>query len=364
MRAFVEVNLKAIANNIALVRSKTPSQILAVVKADAYGHGLVPVAKCAVDSGANWLGVALLEEALTLRESGIKAPIISWLTPPSSDFKLAIQSNIDLSIPSLKHLELIVAASKAVGQRARVHIEIDTGMTRGGLLGEWEEFLIAIKGADVEVIGFWSHFARADEPGQIANQNQLNEFESKLAQLQEIGINPKYIHFANSAATLTNPISHKDIVRLGISMYGLTPDINTLGSSIDLDLEPVMTLKAELQLVKRVPAGSAVGYGATEKTARDTKLAIVAMGYADGIPRSTSNKAGVFVGGAKAPIIGRVSMDQFVVDLGPDSNAQTGDIAEVFGVFGYSVDDWASAAGTINYEIVTRIAARVPRIYA
>ena len=364
MRAFVEVNLKAIANNISLVRSKTSAQILAVVKADAYGHGLVPVAKCAVESGASWLGVALLEEALSLRENGIKAPVIAWLTPPSSDFKLAIQSNIDLSIPSLKHLELVVAAGKAVGQRPRVHIEVDTGMSRGGLLGEWEEFLIAIKGAEVDVVGFWSHFARADEPEEIANKNQITDFEKKLAQLQEIGINPKYVHFANSAATLTNSGSHKDIVRLGISMYGLSPDVNTLGSSSNLDLEPAMTLKAELQLVKRVPAGSPVGYGATEITTRDTKLAIVAMGYADGIPRCTSNSAGVFVAGSKAPIIGRVSMDQFVVDLGPDSSAQTGDIAEVFGSLGYSADDWASAAGTINYEIVTRIAARVPRIYA
>lgn len=364
MRAFVQVDLAAIKNNIALVRSKTSSQILAVVKADAYGHGLVPVAKCAIESGASWLGVALLEEGLTLRESGIKAPIISWLTPPSSDFKKAIQSDIDLSIPSLKHLELIVAAGKAVGKRPRVHIEIDTGMSRGGLLGEWEEFLIAIKGAEVDVIGFWSHFARADEPDQVANVNQLTQFESKLVELQGVGINPEFIHFANSAAILTNPPSHKDIVRLGISMYGLSPDVKTLGSSINLELEPAMTLKAELHLVKRVPAGSPVGYGATQVTSRDTKLAIVAMGYADGIPRSTSDSAGVFVAGAKAPIIGRVSMDQFVVDLGPESTAQTGDIAEVFGALGYSADDWASAAGTINYEIVTRIATRVPRIYA
>ena len=363
MRAYVEVNLKAIKNNIALVRGKTSAQILAVVKADAYGHGLVPVAKCAIESGASWLGVALLEEAITLRESGISTPIISWLTPPSSDFKKAIELDINLSIPSLKHLELIVAAGKAIGKRPRVHIEIDTGMGRGGLLGEWAEFLIAISGAEVDVVGFWSHFARADEPDEIANSNQLAEFESKLAELIGIGINPKYIHFANSAATLTNSKSHKDIIRLGIAMYGLSPDVNSLGTSTQLDLETAMTLKAELHLVKRVPAGSPIGYGATESTARDTKLAIVSMGYSDGIPRCTSNSTGVFVGGAKAPIIGRVSMDQFVVDLGPDSNAQSGDIAEVFGGLGYSVDDWASAAGTINYEIVTRIASRVPRIY-
>lgn len=364
MRAVVEVNLKAIAKNIALIKSGTSAQILAVVKADAYGHGLVPIAKCAIQSGATWLGVALLEEALTLRKSGVTAPLIAWLTPPGEDFKVAIASNIDLSIPSLKHLELVVAAGKAIGKRPRVHIEIDTGMGRGGLLGEWQEFMIAIKGADVEVIGFWSHFARADEPNEVANVKQLQEFEVKLAELREHGISPKYIHFANSAATLTNPTSHNDIIRFGIAMYGLSPDIKTLGSSQALGLEPAMTLKAQVHLVKRVPAGSPVGYGGTEKTSRDTKLAIIAMGYSDGIPRNTTSAAGVFVAGAKAPIIGRVSMDQFVVDLGPDSNAKTGDIAEVFGPLGYSIDDWAAAAGTINYEMVTRIATRVPRIYA
>ncbi|TSA21690.1 MAG: alanine racemase [Actinomycetales bacterium] len=364
MRAVVEVNLTAITNNIALIKGETSAEILAVVKADAYGHGLIPVAKCAIQSGATWLGVALIEEALTLRQSGVTAPLIAWLTPPSADFKAAINSNIDLSIPSLRHLELVVAAGKAIGKTPRVHIEVDTGMSRGGLLGEWQEFLIAIKGADVEVIGFWSHFARADEPDEIANKKQLQEFEAKLTELREHGINPKYVHFANSAATLMNPNSHNDIIRLGISMYGLSPDVKTLGSSQSLNLKPAMTLKAEVHLVKRVPAGSPVGYGGTEKTSRDTKLAIITMGYSDGIPRNTTSAAGVFVAGAKAPIIGRVSMDQFVVDLGPDSDAKTGDIAEIFGPLGYSIDDWAEAAGTINYEMVTRIATRVPRIYA
>ena len=364
MRAFVEVNLNAISNNIKLVKSKVQAEILAVVKADAYGHGLVPVAKCAIDAGATWLGVALLEEAISLRESGIKVPIVSWLTPPSADFKKAIELDIDLAIPSLKHLELIVAAGKALGKKPRVHIEVDTGMTRGGLLGEWPEFLIAAAGADIDVVGFWSHFARADEPDEIANQNQLNDFESKLAELIAIGITPKYVHLANSAAILTNSSSHKNIVRLGIAMYGLSPDVKTMGSSQDLDLEPAMTLKAEIHLVKRVPAGSPVGYGGTQITSRDTKLAVIAIGYADGIPRNASSAVGVFAAGRKAAIIGRVSMDQFVVDLGADSNAVAGEVVEVFGPLGYSIDDWAGASGTINYEIVTRIASRVPRIYA
>jgi alanine racemase len=192
----------------------------------------------------------------------------------------------------------------------------------------------------------------------------VSDFEMKLAELQDIGITPQYVHLANSAAALTNTDSHRNILRLGIAMYGLSPDVTTLGTSLDLELEPAMTLRAEIHLVKRVPAGAPVGYGGTQTTASDTKLAIITMGYADGIPRNTSSAAGVFVAGRKAPIIGRVSMDQFVVDLGADSNAVTGDLAEVFGALGYSIDDWAAASGTINYEIVTRIATRVPRIYA
>jgi len=251
-----------------------------------------------------------------------------------------------------------------VGKKPRVHIEVDTGMSRGGLLGEWSEFLIAATGAEIDVVGFWSHFARADEPDEIANQNQLNDFEKKLSELIEVGITPKYVHLANSAATLTNPSSHKNIVRLGIAMYGLSPDVKTMGPYQDLELEPAMTLKAEIQLVKRVPGGSPVGYGGTQITSSDTKLAIITMGYSDGIPRNTSSAAGVYAAGRRAPIIGRVSMDQFVVDLGADSNAVSGEIVEVFGPLGYSIDDWAAASGTINYEIVTRIATRVPRIYA
>ena len=366
MRAFVEVNLNAIANNIKLVKSKTPAQILAVVKADAYGHGLIPVAKCAIDAGATWLGVALLEEAILLREAGIKAPIISWLTPPSSDFKKAIELDIDLAIPSLKHLELIVAAGKALGKKPRVHIEVDTGMTRGGLLGEWSEFLIAASGAEIDVVGFWSHFARADEPEQPFNQQQLDTFHKRLAVLISQGVNPQFVHIANSAAALTNQEAYKNIVRWGIGLYGLSPDVKSMGDSQKLNLKPAMKLKAKLHLVKEVEAGAQVGYGGTATVNSDTKIGVVTMGYADGIPRSASNSAGVFIDGKRAPLLGRVSMDQFVVDLGKDSNAKTGDEVVIFGdgsAGEYTVDEWASAAGTINYEIVTRIGPRVPRIY-
>ena len=364
MRAFAEINLSAIAKNIKLIKEKTNSEILAVVKADAYGHGLWPVANTAIDAGATWLGVALLEEAIKLRSHGIKGiPIIAWLTPLHENFTEALNLDIDLSIPSIDHLKVIEKAGKNLKKRPRVHIEIDTGMTRGGLLNEWSEFLNLIGNAEVEVVGVWSHFARADEPESDFTEIQIRNFEEKLSDLNKIGITPKYIHLSNSAAIFNRPKTPSQIVRLGISMYGLSPDVNLMGSSKELELQPAMVLKSEIHLVKEVPAGSAVGYGGSAVTNRDTKLAIITMGYSDGIPRNASSGAGVFVAEKRAPIIGRVSMDQFVVDLGPDSTAKSGDIAEIFGPNGYSIDDWARACGTINYEIVTRISSRVPRIY-
>lgn len=365
MRAFAEINLSAIANNIKTIKKNTDAQILAVVKADAYGHGILPVANTAIEAGATWLGVALLEEAVILRNRGIKeVPIIAWLTPLHENFEEAINLNIDLAIPSIAHLKAIASAGEKLKLKPRVHIEIDTGMTRGGLLNEWPDFLKEIRNAQVEVVGAWTHFARADEPKSNFTDLQISEFESKISQLIEVGINPEFIHLSNSGGVFTKQKAHRDIVRIGIAMYGLSPDVEYMGDSKKLGLQPAMTLKSELHLVKSVPAGSAIGYGGTAITKSDTKIAIVALGYSDGIPRVASNRAGIFVAGRRAPIIGRVSMDQFVVDLGADSSAKTGDIAEIFGPNGYSIDEWAAACGTINYEIVTRIASRIPRVYA
>jgi alanine racemase len=212
----------------------------------------------------------------------------------------------------------------------------------------------------------WSHFARADEPDQSFNQQQLDTFHKRLAILISQGINPQFVHIANSAAALTNKDSYKNIVRWGIGLYGLSPDVNTLGSSGTLNLKPAMKLKAKLHLVKEVEAGAQVGYGGTATVNANTKIGVVTMGYADGIPRNTNNSAGVFVAGKRAPLLGRVSMDQFVVDLGLQSTAKTGDEVVIFGdgsAGEYTIDEWASAASTINYEIVTRIGPRVPRIY-
>jgi alanine racemase len=369
-RAVAEVDLSAIAHNLKLIKDKTNSQVLAVVKADAYGHGLINVAKAAVAAGADWLGTALLEEGISLRAAGVKAPLICWLTPLGEDFKTAIKNNIDLSVSSSELLAELIEAGRAVNIVPRIHLEVDTGMTRGGVRNDWSDFVAevakAVKDNGVEVVGIWSHFARADEPEQSFNQQQLDTFHKRLAILISQGINPQYVHIANSAAALTNKESYKNIVRWGIGLYGLSPDVTTLGNSEKLNLKPAMKLKAKLHLVKEVEAGAQVGYGGTAIVKADTKIGVVTIGYADGIPRNTNNSAGVFINGKRAPLLGRVSMDQFVVDLGIDSKAKTGDEVVIFGdgsAGEYTVDEWASAAGTINYEIVTRIGPRVPRIY-
>ncbi len=375
---YVEVNLSNIAANVKNVKAKTSAEILAVVKADAYGHGIIPVAQTAIEAGATWLGTALLEEAVQLREAGFNVPggVIAWLTPPGDDFETALKLNIDLSVSTITQLEEIIRAGEKTSIKPRVHIEVDTGMRRGGLLNtynDWNDFLeyLQLRKEKVNFVGLWTHFARADEPNLPCTQEQLTNFEQYKSELSAAGIEPKYIHVCNSAGTLTRSTSdHKSIVRLGIGMYGLSPDRGSLGDATDsFGLLPAMTLKAKLVQVKKAPKGSAVGYGGTEVLQQDTHLGVVLVGYSDGIPRHASNSsAGVSFNEVKAPLVGRVSMDQISVDLGPDTTAKAGDYVTVFGGGGkdgglYSIDDWATACHTINYEFVTRIASRVKRIY-
>jgi len=359
-RAEAFVDLSAIAANVKKLKATAGTELMAVVKADAYGHGLVPVAKTAISAGATWLGVALVEEAHALRTAGITAPILAWLVPPGSDYEAAIDAQIDLAVPSLAIFKEIAAT----GKRARIHIEVDTGMTRGGFLEEWQEFLNS-DFSKVEVVGIFSHFARADEVTEKQNLDQLANFNKAISDLAAAGVFPQIRHLANSAAALTNQSASFDLVRTGIAMYGLTPDLEHLGSSKSLGLRAAMEVRAKLHLVKKVPADSPVGYGATESTSRDTVLGVVTMGYADGIPR-VAKAAGIFFAGRRSPIIGRVSMDQFVVDLGPETRAKAGDYVVIFnnGAAGeFTAEDWGLASSSINCDMTTRIVPRVPRIY-
>lgn len=361
-RAVATINLDAIADNTRTLRERAGVPLMAVVKADAYGHGLTEVARAAQVGGATWLGTALLEEGLALRAAGIEGRIMSWLTTPDDAYEEAILADIDLSAGSLSAVNEVLAAAKKVGKSARLHLEVDTGMTRGGAIDEYGSMLEAMKCDELHFAGIWSHFARADEPGAVANENQRMRFEAAIQRAHALGLSPELRHLSNSAATLIDEKSRYDMVRCGIALYGLSPDFSTLGPASNYGLQPAMHLTARLALVKKVEAGAEVSYGGTYVTPAATTIGIVPLGYADGVPRVSTLEVSSRFGRHK--VIGRVCMDQIVIDLGPNSPLQAGDQITCFGPGGPSADDWGAWSGSIGYEIVTRLGVRVPRHYA
>ncbi|MGW4467347.1 alanine racemase [Micromonospora sp. NPDC004704] len=365
-QAELRVDLDAIRENVARLRAGTTAELMAVVKGDGYGHGMLPAAYASLDAGADWLGVCTLDEALTLRRAGITAPVLAWLLAPGLPLHEGVAADVDLSAASLDQLGEMINAGQLAGRPTRVHLKIDTGLSRGGaVIDDWPALVEAAAKSQadglIEVVGVWSHFVYADAPGHPTIDRQLAVFHEALALAERVGIRPRYRHLANSAATLTRPDTHFDLVRPGVSVYGLSP---VAGETYGL--RPAMTARARVMLTKRVPAGSGVSYGHTYFTERETTLAVVPLGYADGVPRHASNTGPVKLGGRVRRIAGRVCMDQFVLDCGDDPVA-AGDVATLFGDGtdgGPTADDWAEAAGTINYEIVTRFGGvRVPRIY-
>lgn len=342
---------------------------MAVVKSDAYGHGMLPCARALRQAGADWLGTAIPEEAFALRADGDTGRILCWLWTPGGPWAQALQQDIDVSASALWALDAIVDAARTTGRTARVHLKADTGLGRNGCQpADWPELVQTARTAEqaglLRVVGLWSHFACADEPGHPSIAAQLDVFHEALKIAADAGLEPEVRHMANSPATLTLPASHFDLVRPGISLYGLSPSPE-LGVPGDFGLRPVMTLSADLALVKRVPGGHGVSYGHSYITPGETTLALVPTGYADGIPRHASGVGPVLVAGKWRTVAGRVAMDQFVVDLGGDT-AGAGDEAVLFGPGDRgepTVEDWARAVGTIGYEIVARIGSRVPRVY-
>ncbi|WP_214370260.1 alanine racemase [Pseudonocardia sp. H11422] len=370
LRASCTVDLDAIRENVAALRDRAgTAEVMAVIKADAYSHGLVPVARAALDGGAGRLGVAVLEEAFALRAAGVSAPVFAWLATPGADFPRAIAEGIDVAAYSVSQLEEISHAAAAVGVAATVHLKADTGMWRGGATGEdWPELVTAAYRAEreglIDVAGVWSHLACADELGHPCTGRQLAVFAEAVDVAARAGLRPRLRHIANSAATLTLPESHFDLVRPGLAIYGLDP----MGPDQELSgpaLRPAMTLAARVVQAKRAPAGAGVSYGHRYTTARETTLVVVPLGYADGVLRSASGLGQVMVSGRRYRIAGRICMDQFVIDVGDDPVAP-GDEVVLFGPGDHgepTARAWAQAAGTIPYEIVTRIGARVPRVY-
>ncbi|MEV4433534.1 alanine racemase [Streptomyces sp. NPDC049585] len=370
MRARAVVDLAALRANVRALRDRAPrAQLMAVVKANAYGHGAVPCARAARQAGARWVGTATPHEALALRAAGDAGRLMCWLWTPGDPWREAVEADIDVSVSGLWALEELTAAIGGTGLTARVQLKIDTGLGRNGCQpGDWEALVAAARAAEdaglVKVTGIWSHFACADEPGHPSIGAQLRVFTDAVAYARAQGLDPEVRHIANSPATLTLPEAHFDLVRTGVAMYGISPSPE-VGSPEELGLRPIMTLSASLASVKRVPGGHGVSYGLTYTTPGETTLALVPVGYADGIPRAGSGTGPVLVGGKWRTVAGRVAMDQFVVDLGGDS-AAPGDEAVLFGPGDRgepTAEDWARATGTIAYEVVTRISARVPRVY-
>ncbi|WP_432032102.1 alanine racemase [Streptomyces antibioticus] len=372
-RARAEIDLAALRANVRTLRAKAPgAAFMAVVKADGYGHGAFPCARAAVEAGATWVGTATPEEALALRaRGGLSADvrIMCWLWTPGGPWREAVEAGLDVSLSGMWALREVVDAARAAGRPARVQLKADTGLGRSGCQpADWPELVAGALRAErdglVRITGLWSHFACADEPGHPSVAAQLTRFREMVAYAESEGVRPEVRHIANSPGLLTLPEAHFDLVRPGVSMYGLSPSPE-VGTSADLGLRPVMTLTTPLALVKHVPGGHGVSYGHHYVTPGATTLGLVPLGYADGVPRHASGTGPVLIGGKWRTVAGRIAMDQFVVDLGGDE-PQAGDEAVLFGPGDRgepTAEDWAQAAGTIGYEIVTRIGGRVPRVY-
>ncbi|PWW64359.1 alanine racemase [Actinokineospora spheciospongiae] len=354
VRAEVVVDLDHLRHNVALLAARAGSaDTLAVVKADAYGHGAVPVARAALEAGATWLGSCSLDEALALRAAGIDAPILSWLDTPGTDLAAGVAAGIDLGVSSVDQLRGLSGA--------RLHLKVDTGLSRNGCPPrDWPELVAAAAASDNEVYAIWSHLACADEPDHPSVDAQAKRFADAHDVALAAGLTPKR-HLANSAATLLRPDLHFDMVRVGIAMYGLNPVPQRE------DLRPVMSFRSSVALTKRLPAGESVSYGHTWTADRDTTVALVPVGYADGVPRLLSGRMEVLLAGRRRPVRGRVCMDQVVVDCGDDEVAVGAEVV-LFGDGSRgepTATEWAEAIGTIDYEVVTgmyrpRVVRRYP----
>jgi len=377
-RAEAVIDLEAIASNLGRTcQGIALDDVMAVVKADGYGHGMVPVARTAREVGAGWLGVALPSEALALRAAGDTGRILAWLwAPDDPDLPAAVGADVDLSVSSQWALDEIVAAGRASGVRPRIHAKVDTGLSRNGCaIDEWPQLSMALAGAqargEIEIVAIWSHLANADAPLTDPLSASVHQQRTMLHQAVEIaqgyGLRDTRWHLANSAATLQHPDTHGSLVRVGIALYGVSPFAER--SVEELGLIPAMTLRAGIALVKQIQPGTGVSYGSTWTAKEPTTVALVPLGYADGIPRAASGKAWVSLGdsaGTALPTVGRIAMDQFVVAVPAGVPVRAGDWVSIFGDPRHgapTAEEWARASGSIGYEIVTRIGSRVPRTY-
>ncbi|MCW2796468.1 alanine racemase [Nocardioides sp.] len=359
--ARLEIDLGAIAANTQLFARRSSADVMAVVKADGFGHGAVDVARTALANGASSLGVTGIEEGVRLREAGLRAPVLSWLNPVDADVESAIRQGIDLAVPSRPHLEAVITQAAAMRMTAQIHLHLDTGMARDGSEpsawpGLCRAARLAERSGTVQVVGVMGHLGCADHPSDPCNATGRTRFAWGVEAARSAGLRPAIRHLAATSATLTDPRTHHDVCRVGAGLVGIDP-------SRTVALRPAMTLTAPFVSVRRVRAGTNVGYAHTWTARAVTHLGLLPLGYADGLPRAASGRAEVLVRGRRRPIVGRISMDQVVVALG-DNRVEPGEIATVFGPGDAgepTVADWASWADTIEHEIVTGIGSRVHR---
>ncbi|HVA91713.1 MAG TPA: alanine racemase [Chloroflexota bacterium] len=361
------VDLGRLQDNVRAVRAWIGPNValMAVIKAGGYGHGAVPVARAALEAGARWLGVACVDEGLALRVAGIMAPILVLGHAATAEVSSAVQGRLTLTLGTVTQCEALAAAARASHTPVTVHLKIDTGMGRFGILPEQIFKVASILRATPSIVmeGCFTHLARGEEEPSRATNAQLEVFEQALRDLRREGIDPPVLHAANSGATLISPRAHYSLVRTGLLLYGYRPDPTVAPG---LALAPVMELHSALVRVETLPAGTRIGYGHTHMLAEATRVGLVPIGYADGLPRAISGVGYLVVGGRRTPIIGRVSMDQCSLDLNDVPGAKEGDPVCVMGEQGSAnvwADDLAAWAGTVSYEILCGISLRVPRHY-
>ena len=364
--ARAEVDLNAVARNVAALRATVgPALVCAVVKADGYGHGAIAVSEAVLNAGADWLGVALVEEAAVLRRAGVTAPILLLSQPRLADLDAAVRFQLRVCVHTAAAIELLAAAARDQSTTVLVHLKVDTGMNRIGVapddaLAMAEEIS---RHPELELEGVFTHCAVADELDNPFTAVQFERFERVLAELAAAGIEPRIRHAANSATAIEHPRGRYDLVRCGIAVYGIAP---APGLAADLNLEPALSLRAEVSMVKRVAAGEGVSYGLRHRFTQDTTVATVPIGYADGVPRRYGMSGGeVLIGGRPRAVVGVVTMDQLMVDCGDDV-VSVGDEVVLIGRQGsetITAEQWAGHLDTIAYEVVCGIGPRVPRFY-
>ena len=363
------VDLGAIGHNVRVLREHAGgAQVMAVVKADGYGHGATQVARTALAAGAAELGVATVDEALALRADGITAPVLAWLHRPGIDFGPAVLADVEIAVSSVRQLDELVDAVRRTGRTAAVTVKVDTGLNRNGVAaGDYPSMLTALRQAVAEdavrLRGLMSHMVYADEPDNPINNVQAQRFTEMAQQARNQGLRFELAHLANSSATMSRPDLAFDMVRPGVAVYGLSP-VPALG---DMGLVPAMTVKCAVALVKPIRAGEGVSYGHTWIAERDTTVGLLPIGYADGVFRALGGRLDVLINGRRRPGVGRICMDQFVVDLGPGNvDVTEGDEAILFGSGARgepTAQDWADLLGTIHYEVVTSPRGRITRTY-